>query len=191
MTLNVADLRENYTRQRLTKADASPDPFIIFTEWMREALDKENKVHEPNAMALATVNAAGQPAVRMVLLKGFDARGFCFYTNYTSRKAEDMAANPQAALNLWWGPLERQVRVEGHIEKLTAEESDAYYNSRPRGSRLAATLSPQSQVIADRGVLEESLRELEEKYADQEPPRPDYWGGYRVVRSWKMERLAP
>src|SRR4051812_31517986 len=167
-------------------------------------------------MTLATVGAQGRPSARVVLLRKLDERGFCFFTNYESRKGQELAANPWAALLFWWGRLERQVRIEGEVERLSEAESDAYYHSRPLGSQLGAWASPQSQVIANRDFLEERLAGLESEYADHAPPRPPFWGGYRLVPtvfefwqggphrlhdrlryqlqtdgSWQIERLAP
>ena len=166
--------------QRLQEDDVSASPLETFREWFQAAQDHEH-VLEPHAMTLATATPDGRPSARMVLLRSFDERGFCFYTNYKSRKGQELAENPQAALLLWWGVLQRQIRIEGGIEKLTAAESDAYYNSRPRESRLGAWASAQSQVIAGRHVLEAQLAELHAKYADVDPPRPPYWGGFRLV----------
>jgi len=176
---DVASLRQNYTRDGLTESAADPDPLHFFHRWFDEALAAG--VTEPNAMTLATVDDDGQPAARIVLLKGLDERGFVFYTNYESRKGREMAAQPRAALVFWWEALERQVRIEGTVEKVTPEESDAYFASRPRGSRLGAWVSDQSQPIADRSVLEEKLDEVEQRYDDEPVPRPPHWGGYRVV----------
>jgi pyridoxamine 5'-phosphate oxidase len=176
---DVASLRQDYTRAGLSESDADADPLRFFHRWFDEALASD--VAEPNAMTLATVDGEGQPAARIVLLKGLDERGFVFYTNYESRKGEEMAAHPHAALVFWWQELERQVRIEGTVEKVTAEESDAYFASRPRGSRLGAWVSDQSRPIADRSVLEEKLDEVESRYAEQAVPRPPHWGGYRVV----------
>lgn len=163
------------------------DPLVLFTQWFAEALAAD--IVEPYAMTLATATPDGRPAARMVLLRGFDARGFCFYTNYESRKGQELASNPQVALLFWWGKLERQVRIEGRVEKLTPAESDAYFNSRPLGSRFGAIVSAQSQVIASRTTLEERLRALEADYGNQPPPRPPFWGGYRVapavIEFWK------
>ncbi|MGI8911029.1 MAG: pyridoxamine 5'-phosphate oxidase, partial [Rubrobacteraceae bacterium] len=171
--------------------------------------------HEPNAMTVATATPEGHPSARVVLLKGFDERGFVFYTNYEGRKAGDLENNPRCALLFYWGELERQVRVEGSANRVSGEESDAYYASRPRGSRLGALVSEQSRSVEDRGVLEDRLRDLEEEYEGREVPRPPYWGGYRVAPetiefwqgrenrlhdrliyhrdngAWKIERLQP
>lgn len=179
MTEPIEPLRIEYRRGRLLEEQADSDPLTTFAAWFAEA--KAAGVYEPNAMTLATADANGRPSARVVLLKGLDARGFCFYTNYASRKGRELAENPWAALVFWWGPLERQVRVEGQVEKLSAAESDAYFRSRPRGAQLGAWASPQSQVIAGRRVLEEQLQALEAQYAGQEPSRPSHWGGYRLV----------
>ena len=176
---NLADLRQDYARADLTEATAPNDPFQFFTQWFEEA--RAAGVREPNAMTLATVGAEGQPAARIVLLKGQDERGFVFYTNYESRKGDDLAAHPRAALVFWWEPLERQVRIEGTVEKVAAKLSDTYFASRPRGSRLGAWASDQSRVVDDRAELEARLEEVEEQYDDGHIPRPPHWGGYRVV----------
>lgn len=182
---DLTDLRETKAAQTtLHSADLPADPMQAFRAWMDEAL--QANVLQANAMTLATVAADGHPSARVVLLRRFDAEGFCFYTNYESRKGQELAQNPWAALVFWWGPLSRQVRVEGHVERLSDAESDAYFHSRPRGSRLGAWTSPQSQPIAARSVLEDRLHELERTYADAEPPRPPFWGGYRV-RPTRME----
>ena len=176
---DLADLRQNYARADLTEASAPDDPFAFFEQWFDEA--RAAGVREPNAMTLATVGADGQPAARIVLLKGQNARGFVFYTNYESRKGDDLAAHPHAALVFWWEPLERQVRIEGTVEKVAAKLSDAYFASRPRGSRLGAWASDQSRVVDDRAELEARLDEVEEEYDDGHIPRPPHWGGYRVL----------
>ena len=179
MKTSVADLRQDYTMAGLHEADAAADPFTQFGFWFDQALEAD--VAEPNAMTLATATAEGKPSARVVLLKGFDARGFVFYTNYQSRKGEELAQNPWAALVFWWEPLERQVRIEGRAEKIVAEESDRYFESRPLGSRLGAWASPQSQAIASREALERSLEDIKAQYADQpDVPRPPHWGGYRL-----------
>lgn len=176
---NWADLRLEYSRGRLLENEAYADPFTIFAAWYQDAQDAG--LHEPNGMTLATVGADNRPSARIVLLRQVDERGFCFYTNYESRKGHELAANPNAALLFWWGRLERQVRVEGRVERMSEAESDAYYHSRPKGSRLGAWVSSQSQVIPNRQVLEDRLVELEQEYADQDPPRPPHWGGYRLI----------
>ena len=176
---NWSGLHVEYGRGRLADNAVDPDPFVTFAAWYQAAHEAE--LYEPNGMTLATVGADGRPSARVVLLRLMDNRGFCFFTNYESRKGQELAANPYAALLFWWGRLERQVRIEGQVEKLTSAESDAYYHSRPKGSRLGAWVSAQSQPIPNRQVLEERLAALEQEYADHEPPRPPYWGGYRVV----------
>ena len=179
MKTSVADLRQDYTKAGLHEADAAADPFEQFSLWFDQALEAD--VAEPNAMTLATATAEGKPSARVVLLKGFDQRGFAFYTNYQSRKGQELAANPWAALVFWWEPLERQVRIEGHTERIEAEESDQYFGRRPRGSRLGAWASPQSQPIASRETLERSLEEIKTQYSDRmDVPRPAHWGGYRL-----------
>ena len=174
----VARLRKEYTRAGLKESDTHPNPIEQFRTWFDEALDAN--LHEPNAMTLATSTPHGRPSVRVVLLKGFDERGFVFYTNYEGRKGEELEANPYCALLFYWGELERQVRVEGRVGRLPDEESDAYFAGRPRGSQLGAWASEQSRPVKDRGALEERLRELEAEYEGREVPRPPFWGGYRV-----------
>ena len=176
---DLAALRRDYTRADLTEQEADADPIRFFQRWFEEAL--KAGVREPNAMTLATVGADGQPAARIVLLKGADERGFVFYTNYESRKGRELAAHPRAALVFWWQELERQVRVEGAVEKVTSEESDAYFASRPRPSRLGAWASDQSRPLPDRETLEQELAEVSERYPEGDVPRPTHWGGYRVV----------
>jgi pyridoxamine 5'-phosphate oxidase len=154
------------------------DPIRLFKKWFDAAVAAG--LAEPNAMTLATSTADGKPSARMVLLKGFDQRGFVFYTNYNSRKGRELETNPHAALVLFWQPLERQIRVTGRVEKVSAEESDAYFNSRALGSRFSASISKQSTVIASREVLLKKLKKIEEKYPNGDPPRPISWGGFRV-----------
>jgi pyridoxamine 5'-phosphate oxidase len=175
---SLSDLRKEYIRAGLDESDADPDPIEQFRKWFDEALAAD--LHEPNAMTLATATPDGKPSARVVLLKGFDARGFVFYTNYEGRKGRELAENPRAALVFYWGELERQVRVEGRVWRVLEEESDAYYASRPRGSRLGAWASAQSRSVERRELVEERLRELEREYAGREVPRPPFWGGYRV-----------
>jgi pyridoxamine 5'-phosphate oxidase len=179
MALLPSNLRKEYRRDRLRKANAAADPFVQFGYWLQEAT--QSPLHEPNAMTLATASADGRPSARMVLLKGFDARGFVCFTNFESRKGQELAENPVASLVFWWDILERQVRIEGRVERLPDEESDEYYNSRPLGSRLGAWVSAQSRVIDNRELLEADLAELQQRHADQAPPRPPFWGGYRVI----------
>ena len=179
MNPSIDDLRKEYERGRLLESDVDPDPLVLFARWLSIASD--SGLREPNAMSLATATADGRPSARVVLLKGFDARGFTFFTNYASRKGDELAVNPFAALCFWWGELERQVRIEGRVEKLSAVESDEYYHSRPRGARLGAWVSQQSQVIPNRDLLEIRLAELQTEYAASQPERPPFWGGYRVV----------
>lgn len=178
MKPDVADLRRDYTRDGLLESQAPTDPLSLFATWFEQAVEIEST--EANAMMLATVDDAGQPHLRTLLLKGMDDRGFVFFTNYQSAKGQQLQANPRAAITFWWHDLERQVRIEGGIECISAEESDAYYHSRPLGSRLGAWASPQSQVIAGREVLEHNLEQLQQRYADQAPERPPHWGGYRL-----------
>ncbi|MBR8377716.1 pyridoxamine 5'-phosphate oxidase [Burkholderia cenocepacia] len=174
----LADLRINYSRASLDEADAAPDPFAQFDRWFKEALAAQ--LPEPNTMTLATVGADGRPSARIVLIKGVDERGFVFFTNYESRKGHDLAVHPQAALLFYWIELERQVRIEGRIEKTSAEESDRYFASRPLGSRIGAWASEQSAVIDSRATLEAREKAVSECYGDN-PPRPPHWGGYRLV----------
>ena len=175
----VADLRREYARARLDEHDVSHDPIVEFARWFAEA--QEAQVVEANAMTLATASADGAPSARVVLLKGFDDRGFVFFTDYRSRKGLELSENPRAALVFYWAELERQVRVAGTVSRTAREESEAYFRRRPLGSRLGAWVSHQSQVIAGRAVLEEDLAVAERRYADGEVPLPPYWGGFRVV----------
>lgn len=211
----VASLRQSYERGALDAADLPADPLDLFAAWFADAQDAGTR--EPNAMTLATVGADGAPSARIVLLKGVDARGFSFYTNHESRKGRDLEVHPHAALVFWWPELERQVRVEGRAERVEAEEADAYFASRPRGSRLGAWASPQSRPIPERDVLDDRLAAAEAEHGD-DIPRPPHWGGYRVVpeavefwqgrpsrlhdrhvyrrdaasaSGWRTERLAP
>jgi len=211
--MSVADLRREYALARLDEKDVSRDPIAEFARWFAEAQAAE--VEEPNAMVLATATPDGTPSARVVLLKGFDQRGFVFFTDYRSRKGAELEANPRAALVLHWSELERQVRITGNVTRTSAKESEAYYRSRPLGSRLGAWVSHQSQAIPSRDVLEGGLREVERRFAGGDVPLPSYWGGYRVkpemiefwqgrqnrlhdrvsyVRDgdqWRIERLAP
>lgn len=176
--MNIADLREEYRRERLDATDVLADPLQQFQRWFAQARASESV--EPNAMALATTGPGGTPNVRMMLLKEADARGFAFFTDYRSRKGEELAQHAQAALCFWWGSLERQVRIVGPVERVSAEESAAYFRSRPRGSRLGAWTSTQSALIADRDGLDRRYAELDAKYPGEEVPRPPHWGGFRV-----------
>ena len=181
----LADLRQEYARAQLSREHVADDPIDQFRAWFDEAQDAE--LEEPNAMTLSTAAADGTPSARIVLLKGLDARGFHFYTNYDSRKGTELSQNPHAALTFLWKPLERQVRVAGRVEQMPAEESTAYYHSRPRGSQLGAWASPQSRVIESRAELEDNLAEVTAEYEDHdEIPRPSHWGGY-IVRPAEIE----
>jgi len=179
--MSIADLRRDYSHATLSEHEVDPNPIKQFEQWFQQTLAAE--VPEPNAMSLATVGKAGKPSLRIVLLKDVDARGFTWYTNYDSRKGEDLLANPQAALTFHWIPLERQVRIEGRVEKVDAADSDAYFNIRPIKSRLGAIASAQSRPIDSRELLEKQFAEAEARYGDQ-PPRPAHWGGYRLVPVW-------
>jgi pyridoxamine 5'-phosphate oxidase len=175
---HVARLRKEYTRAGLKEFEADPNPIEQFRTWFDEVLT--SNLHEPNAMILATATLDGRPSARVVLLKGFDERGFVFYTNYEGRKGEELETNPHCALLFYWGELERQVRVEGRVRRVPDKESDAYFAGRPRGSQLGAWASEQSRPVGDRGALEHRLRELEAEYEGRDVPRPPFWGGYRV-----------
>ena len=175
----LADLRVDYGREPLDEAAMLADPFGQFRVWFDEAV--ASGIREPNAMVLGTAEAGGRVSCRTVLLKGFDGRGFVFYTNHASRKGRQLAANPRAALLFPWVDLERQVEIEGAVERVSAEESEEYFRSRPRGSRLGAWVSEQSAEIQSREVLLQRLAELEAEFGEGEIPKPDFWGGYRVV----------
>jgi pyridoxamine 5'-phosphate oxidase len=210
--MNIADLRKEYTFAGLRRRDLHPDPLQQFKNWFQAAISAE--VPEPNAMTLATVDSNGQPSSRVVLLKDINARGFTFFTNYNSRKGRELAANPKAAITIFWPGLERQISVRGKCEKVSREESEAYFKSRPIGNRLGAWASDQSSPIPNRESLETKLKELVARFGEN-PPLPDYWGGYllvpetldfwqgrpsrlhdrflytRVADGWKIERLSP
>ena len=210
--MNIADLRQEYMRAGLAEADAAPDPLLQFERWFKEALAAGLPL--ANAMTLATVTPEGVPDARVVLLKGVESGGFVFYTNYDSRKGRQLAARPDACLVFLWAQLERQIRIEGKVEKVSEKESDAYFLSRPAGARLSARASAQSSIVAGREILEAAVKAEKAKHGDN-PPRPAHWGGYRVVPeriefwqgrenrlhdrllytsvrgAWKIERLAP
>lgn len=182
----VATLREEYSSTGLDESTLTDNPFVLFKKWLDEAVAAQ--VREPNAMCLATVDQTGRPSNRYVLLKGFDDNGFVWYTNYTSRKAQQLEKNPFAALTFWWGDLERSVRIEGKVFKVSSSESDEYFRLRPAKSRLAAILSEQSKPVGSRVELEKKFEELAQQYGLQPDgtcskpiPRPDTWGGYRLV----------
>jgi pyridoxamine 5'-phosphate oxidase len=208
----LAHLRKEYTRETLDEGAVDRSPFVQFGKWMEEAI--QAKALEPTAMTLSTIDARGRPSGRIVLLKGADPRGFAFFTNYESRKGRDLAAHGVAALTFLWKELERQVRIEGRVEKVSQEESRAYYDTRPLGSRIGAWASPQSEVIEDRAWLEQRWDRLAREHGER-PPLPPHWGGYRVLPdhfefwqgrpsrlhdrivydleagAWKISRLAP
>jgi pyridoxamine 5'-phosphate oxidase len=177
---DVAALREAYGRAALDEASAPPEPLALFTAWFADA--RASGTPEPNAMTLATASADGRPSARVVLLKAFDARGLAFFTNLESRKGRELAQNPRAAAVFWWPPLERQVRAEGRIERVDAAEADAYFASRPRGSRLGAWASPQSRPVEGRAALDARLAEVAAAHPGEGAvPRPPHWGGFRLV----------
>lgn len=179
MTKNLADIRTDYQAASLDESDMLASPFEQFDKWFKEALESE--VLEVNAMNLATATPNGKPSSRIVLLKGLDEKGFTFFTNYHSDKGQLLAINPQATLNFFWGELERQVRIDGIIEKVSHVESDEYFASRPKGSQIGAWVSEQSTEIESREVLENKLEELTNHYKDKEVLRPPHWGGYRLI----------
>ena len=213
MKTPIADLRKSYERAALNESDSLADPRLQFERWLNQAIEAE--IPEPNAMTLATVSSDLRPSTRVVLIKGLDARGIVWYTNYNSRKGQELAGNPFAALQFHWVELERVVRIEGQVEKISADESDAYFHSRPLDSRIGAWASPQSEPISGREILVAAAV----KYGAQfllNPPRPPHWGGYRLVPqqwefwqgrksrlhdrlrytpaadgTWRRERLAP
>ncbi len=175
----VRSRRVDYENGAFDEADASADPFAQFHGWLEAAIAAG--VPEPHAMTLATADAAARPSARIVLLRGYDSQGFVFFTNYDSRKGRELQRAPAAALLFFWATLQRQVRIEGAAERLSAQESDAYFASRPRGHRLSAWASAQSETVADRAVLEAAMLEAERRFAGSDVPRPPYWGGFRVV----------
>lgn len=183
----LSDIRKDYRAADLREEDLLPDPFRQFSRWFDEAL--RSGVDEPNAMTLATADGEGRPSARIVLLKDVDGDGFYFFTNYESTKGRELERNPRAALVFFWKELERQVRIQGGVSRVDAARSDAYYLSRPEGSRLGAWASPQSRVIPGRAFLEEALQRVSERFRDQPPARPPFWGGYclhpEVVEFWQ------
>jgi len=179
---DIQNLRQDYRAASLSEKDVNANPIVQFENWFNEALAAH--IHEPNAMTLATATPDGRPSARIVLLKGFDQNGFVFFTNYLSRKGKELQKNPLGALTFFWGPLERQIRIEGTIEKLNKEASEKYFHSRQKGSQIGALASPQSQEISSREVLEKKMAELETEYADKEIPKPAYWGGYILKPTW-------
>lgn len=186
----LQNLRQDYAAATLEENNTKGDPINQFEQWFNEALAA--KLHEPNAMTLATATTSGKPSARVVLLKGFNPNGFIFYTNYLSRKGKELTKNPQAAITFFWGELERQVRIEGTIEKLTKEASEKYFHSRPKLSQLGAVASPQSQEIESRDLLEQKMTELEAEYENKDVPKPSFWGGYilkpQMVEFWQGRR---
>jgi len=213
MTKNIASIRKEYTLKQLDQKDVKRNPFDQFKLWFDDAINAE--VNEPNAMMLATSTSDGKPSARMVLLKGIDNEGLTFFTNYNSRKASQLNDNPYVAVVFFWPELERQIRIEGMVGKVSDKESDDYFNSRPEGSRIGAWTSPQSQVIPNREFLELLKTEIEKRFKGEKIPRPEQWGGFRVIPSlfefwqgrpnrlhdriqysktdnnWIIERLAP
>ncbi len=211
-TPSLADMRKNYQQAKLLESNAAKHPLEQFTLWLNQALAAE--IPEPNAMTLATVASDLRPSTRIVLIKGYDEQGIVWFTNYDSRKGRELAGNPFAALQFHWVELERVVRIEGRVEKISEADSDTYYHSRPLASRIGAWASPQSQSIASREWLQQELQTYADKF-QQEPPRPPHWGGYRLVPDawefwqgggarlhdrlqyrkqqdqWVMQRLAP
>lgn len=188
MSRSIADIRQDYKKDTLNEKDVLADPLAQFEKWFNEALN--SKVMEPNAMNLATVGKSNMPSSRIVLLKGVEDNGFVFYTNYQSHKGNDLDENPQAALNFFWAELERQVRIQGVVEKVEKQQSETYFKSRPKASQIGAWASPQSAVIANRDILEEREAELTNKYKDAEVlPKPEQWGGYilkpLVIEFWQ------
>jgi len=211
--INIEDIRTDYRLLELDEKQVDKNPLIQFSTWFEQAV--QANLEEVNAMTLATVDPNGMPNARIVLLKDLEDNGFIFYTNYESNKGRELAANPKAALVFFWPALQRQVRINGFVEKVNTETAEHYFQSRPIGSQFGAWASPQSQVITDRKVLEENLQSVVEKYKDQTIPKPPHWGGYKVIPTliefwqgrtsrlhdrilytkvgdkWKIERLAP
>ncbi len=213
MTTSLGDLRRKFATAALDRSDLDADPVVQFQRWFADA--ERAQLLEPNAMTLATADASGRPAARVVLLKGIDGRGLVFFTDYRSRKARELAANPRAAVAFLWKELERQVRVTGGVELVTPEESAAYFRTRPRGSRVGAWASVQSAELPDRAILEREVTRIDAQYPGDEIPLPPHWGGYRLVpdefefwqgrenrlhdrfryaragAQWKIDRLSP
>jgi pyridoxamine 5'-phosphate oxidase len=213
MNADIANIRTDYSLKALSEADVKADAIDQFTQWWNEALKSD--IDEVNAMTLATSDKTGQPSARIVLLKDYTSKGFVFFTNYESLKGNQLAENPAACLLFFWKELQRQVRIDGIVEKVAADESDAYFNSRPEGSRIGAWTSPQSKVIDDRNYLENRYLEFTEKFKEGKIDRPPHWGGYivkptriefwqgrasrlhdrilytKINSNWKIERLAP
>ena len=210
----IENLRKEYSSESLSEKDVAKDPIKQFGRWFKEAM--EANIIEPNAMTLATTSIDRKPSARIVLMKGYEERGFLFYSNYLSAKGKEMAKNPVVALVFFWPELARQVRIEGTVEKLTKEESEKYFRTRPKASQIGAVVSPQSQIIEGRDSLEKSWKENETRYENRDIPKPAYWGGYivkpqvvefwqgresrlhdRIVykkadkQNWKIVRLAP
>ena len=211
---SIADIRRDYSLKTLNEDEVADSPFLQFADWWQQAIESE--IDEVNAMTLATASLEAVPSARIVLLKGYDEKGFVFYTNYESAKGRELAENPKASLLFFWKELERQIRITGIVEKVSAAESDEYFLSRPTGSQIGAWASPQSHVIENRSWLEKQVKMLEEKFSTEAVTRPSHWGGYRVKPviiefwqgrssrlhdrlqyslqengSWKIERLAP
>lgn len=211
--MNIHDMRVDYRLKKLSRNSLNQDPFTQFKDWLEEAV--RSQLIEPNAMSLATSAKSGKPSCRTVLLKGFDTRGFMFFTNLESRKARELNENPQASAIFWWRDLERQVLLEGSVETVSQEESSLYFARRPRASQLSAWASHQDAVIASRQLLEEQYRQMDERFRDQSVPKPPFWGGFRLVPErfefwqgradrlhdrfqyvleegvWKIDRLSP
>jgi len=209
----IQNLRQDYRAAELAEADVDKSPILQFEKWFKQALDAQ--LYEPNVMTLATADLSGKPSARVLLLKEFDEKGFVFYTNYASAKGKQLDENPQAAMVFFWAELERQVRIEGSISKVSEEASSAYFHSRPKGSQIGATASPQSAEIPSREMLENRVKALTSEYSEKEIPRPEHWGGYVLQPShiefwqgrpsrlhdritynlvdgiWKISRLAP
>jgi pyridoxamine 5'-phosphate oxidase len=214
MSITIADLRKDYSAQSLSEKDVAADPIQQFETWWEQAINSQ--IEEPNAMTVATASCDGLPSARILLLKGFDKKGFVFFTNYKSYKAMQLEENPRACLVFFWKELERQVRIVGLVKKISEEENNLYFNSRPKASRIGALASPQSRIIENREWIDKTYLELLEKYKNADPHRPEHWGGYRVQPiivefwqgrpsrlhdriqytleesgAWKIERLAP